>query len=110
MEYVGNPPGFMILPARAITPLAFRNRFTLTEKVTIEMAGIDVPTASAAARQQAAALRISQADILVASYIDLDRADTRAGVVMLESLGVLAAGRALVILDTPVQDVERPRG
>jgi hypothetical protein len=98
------PPGSTI-----ITPLAFRNRFTQAEKVTIEIACLDVPTAAMSARQQAAALRVSQADTAAASYIDLSRADTRAGVQALQTAGIIAAGRAAVILDTPVADIEKPR-
>ena len=91
-----------------ITTLAFRNRFTQTEKVTIEIACLDVPTALTPARQQAAALRVNQADVLNATFIDLSRADTRAGVNSLQAGGIIAAGRAAIILDTPVADNERP--
>ena len=109
MNYIGNPPGYVALPPRAITTLGFRNRFTFAEKVTIEIACLDVPTAAMPARQQAAALRANQADAAAADYIDLDRPETRAGVQMLEAAGLLPAGRALAILDGPVQDIERPR-
>jgi hypothetical protein len=83
-----------------ITKLAFRNRFTQAEKVAIEIAGLDNPAASMPQRAQAAALRASQQDVAVATFIDLKRADTRAGVQTLEAAGLLAAGRAAVILDT----------
>lgn len=92
--------------ATRITKLAFRNRFTQTEKVYIEIAALDVPTASMEQRAQAAALRASQQDVAVAQFIDLNRADTRAGVQMLEAAGLLAPGRALVILDTPPTESE----
>lgn len=98
-------------PARRfITILAFRNRFTLAEKVTIEIASLDNPAAPMAARQQAAALRANQADSNAATYIDIDRPDTRAGVIGLEAAGVIGAGRALQILDAPVQQKEVPVG
>ena len=84
-----------------ITKLAFRNRFTQAEKVAIEIAALDDTTKPMVVRAQSAALRSSQADILSATFIDLTRTDTRAGVQMLESAGLLASGRALVILDTP---------
>ena len=93
---------------RHITKLAFRNRFTLAEKVALEIAALDNRAALMPARAQAAALRANQADLAVATFIDLQRADTRAGVQMLEDAGLLAAGRALEILDTPVQPGERP--
>jgi hypothetical protein len=92
---------------RKITKLAFRNRFTAAEKVTMEMAALDNPAASMAQRQQAAMLRVNLADTVAATWIDLSRADTRAGVQILEAAGLLAAGRALVILDAPVLPEER---
>ena len=95
-------------PERAITRLAFRNRFTAAEKVALEIAQLDNPAAAMPARAQAAALRSSQADLAAATFVDLDRSDTRAGVQMLEAAGLLGAGRALVILDTPIEPGERP--
>ena len=91
-----------------ITRLAFRNRFTLAEKAAIELAALDNPTAPMPQRQQAAALRANQADLAAATFIDLGRPDTRAGVQMLEAGGLLAVGRALEILDAPIQPEERP--
>lgn len=87
-------------PLWKITKLAFRNRFSQPEKVTIEIASLDNPAALMAQRQMAAALRAYQSDVATATFIDLKRADTRAGVQALESYGLLAAGRAAVILDT----------
>ena len=95
-------------PGTRITRLAFRNRFSRNEKVALEMAALDDPTAPMAKRQTAAALRAHLADISAATFVDLQRPDTRAGVQMLESLGLLAAGRAMEILDSVVQDEERP--
>ena len=60
-----------------------------------------------AAEALKAALRESMKDQENAAYIDLDRPDTRAGVQNLETMGLLAAGRALEILDAAVQDAER---
>lgn len=93
-----------------ITTLAFRNRFTAAEKITLEIAGLDNPAATMPQRQQAAALRVNQMDVLNATFIDLSRADTRAGVLSLQAAGIIGAGRATVILDTPVADVEKPVG
>jgi hypothetical protein len=95
--------------ARHITQLAFRNRFTKAEKVAIDMAAIDDPNAPEEMREQQAELRVSLADSMAASYIDLDRQDTREGVETLEAFGILAPGRAAQILDNPVQEVERPK-
>lgn len=84
-----------------ITKLAFRNRFTGNEKAAIEFAAADNPAASQQARLMAAALRAQLADQRDAAFIDLQRPDTRAGVQALEQMGLLATGRAAVILDTP---------
>ena len=92
-----------------ITRLAFRNRFTPAEKAAIELAALDDPTAPMSQRQQAAALRANQADLAAATFVDLARPDTRAGVQMLETAGLLAVGRVLEILDAPVQAAERPQ-
>ncbi len=83
-----------------ITKLAFRNRFTQAEKVGIELASLDNADAPMAQRQMAAALRAAQADQRDAKFIDLKRKDTRDGTHVLETYGLLAAGRATVILDT----------
>jgi hypothetical protein len=97
-------------PPVKITKLAFRSRFTPTEKAAIEMAALDNQSASMQARGMAAGLRASLADQRDAAYIDLMRADTRAGVQMLEALGIIAAGRAAVILDTPAGETEHWNG
>jgi hypothetical protein len=95
---------------RHITCLAFRNRFTEDEKVMIELAAIDNPGADMEQRRQSARLRANMADVAAASWIDLDRQDTRAGVQMLEDASVIGAGRALEILDAEVRPDERPAG
>jgi len=95
---------------RRITKLAFRNRFTKAEKAGIEFAALDDPTAPIAQRQQAAALRADLKDQEQATFIDLDDEDTRTGVLTLEAVGLIAAGRAVEILDAPVQDKERHTG
>lgn len=83
-----------------ITRLAFRNRFTMAEKAAMEIASLDNPAAPMAQRQQSAVLRAYMADVAASTFVDLQRPDTRAGVQQLETLGLLAAGRAAVILDT----------
>lgn len=89
-----------------ITPLAFRNRFTQAEKITIEIAALDDPAAPMPQRQLAAMLRANQLDVTAARFIDLQRPDTRAGVQALETYGLIAAGRAALILDTPPTEME----
>ena len=95
---------------RRITKLAFRNRFTKAEKAGIEFAALGDPTAPIAQRQQAAALRADLKDQEQATFINLDDEDTRTGVLTLEAAGLIAAGRAVEILDAPVQDKERFTG
>lgn len=92
-----NPPA--PAPARHITKLAFISRFTDAEWVTFDLASIG-------ATQQAAGLRRYLEKVRLASFIDLDRADTRAGVLALEATTMLAEGRALEILDGEIQPHE----
>lgn len=87
---------------RRITRLAFLNRFTDPEAIAIDLASIG-------ATVEAATLRRYMQKVNAATFIDLDRPDTRGGVQALEAAGVLAAGRALQILDAPIQDAERPQ-
>lgn len=91
-----------------ISKTAFRNRFAASEKVAIELASLHDPTLPANHERNllAAALRVSMADQRDASFIDLGRPDTRAGVQQLEAVGLLSPGRAAEILDTPAQPVE----
>ena len=107
-EYIYDGEALILAPDTRLTKLAFRNRFTQAEKVALELAALDDPTAPMAQRQQAAALRATLSDTAAATFIDLIHADTRAGVQMLETAGLLAAGRALEILDAPVTPEERP--
>lgn len=107
-DYVHDGTSLSLPSDTRITRLAFRNRFTQAEKVMLELAGVDDPTAPMAQRQQAAAIRAHLADVAASAFVDLARADTRAGVQSLEAAGLLAPGRALQILDAPVQAHERP--
>ncbi len=86
-----------------LTKLGFRGRFTQAEKTAIELASLDDPAAPMAQRQQAADIRVYLADVAAATYIDPQHPETRAGVQALEAAGLLGAGRALQILDAPVQ-------
>jgi len=93
-----NPPG----RRRWVTRLGFRNRFTTAELVSLEIASLDNPSGTAQQRQQAASIRVLLANLQAASYIDLDRPDTRAGVQQLEAGTLLGVGRAAEILDGPI--------
>ncbi len=91
-----------------ITRLAFRKRFTQAEKVALEIAALDDPSATPAQRAQAAAMRAYLKDVDAAQYIDLSDAHVEAGVQTLEAAGLLESGRAAAILTDPVQEDERP--
>lgn len=82
--------------ARHITKLAFWSRFTAPERVAI----LTAAKASVAVEDYIAMVK-------VANFIDLDRADTRAGVQALETATLLAPGRALVILDAAIEPHEK---
>lgn len=97
-----------VVEDRRVTRLAFRNRFTQPELVTLEIAALDDPSAPMPARQGAASIRVMMRLVDTATFIDLDRADTRAGVMQLEAGGLLSEGRALEILDAPIAAEERP--
>ena len=84
-----------------ITRLAFLNRFTDAEAISIDLASIG-------ATAQEAGLRRYMNKVNAATFIDLARPDTRSGVQALEAGGVLAAGRAAEILDSDILDEERP--
>ncbi len=86
---------------RRITRLAFLDRFTDAEAVAIDLA-------SMGATVEAASVRRYLSKVNAATFIDLDRADTRAGVQALEAGGLLGEGRALEIMDAPVEQHERP--
>ena len=105
-RYAGG--ALVLAPDTRITRLAFRNRFTSAEKMALEMAALDDPTAPMAQRQQAAAIRVYLADVAASTFIDLCSQDTRAGVQALEAGGLLTEGRGPEILDAPVQPHERP--
>lgn len=94
--------------SRRVTVLAFRNRFTMNEKVAIEMASMDNPSAAAEVRQFSAMLRAVLRDLDTATFVDLNRTDTRTYVMLMEQYGIVGPGRATIILDTAVQEVERP--
>ena len=118
VEYInwvnaGNSPTYIDVPDTVvanhkITKLAFRNRFTTTEKVMLEMASLDNPQAAMASRQAAAALRVFLKDLDNATFVDISRADTIAGVNQLVTFGLLTADRATHILTDAIQPSEQP--
>lgn len=98
-------------PNRHITKLAYRGRFTTAEKTAFELAAIhDYAQAIDSQRNVlAAGIRAWQADFQSANgYIDLDDPRTRATTEALEAGGLIGEGRALQILDAPIEAHERP--
>jgi hypothetical protein len=72
-----------------ISCLAFRNRFTSTEKIALyEAAKTDV------------SVQIYLDDVQSASFIDLSHANTKSSVQELETSTLIDAGRAMIILTT----------
>lgn len=85
---------------KKITRLAFRNRFTPTEKATMY----------AAASQNNAngyAFKSYLDDLAAAMFVDLSRADTIASVQLLATYQIITTQRASEILNNPIQDHER---
>lgn len=82
-----------------ITRLAFRSRLTNEEKVAIYTAA-----------ESSVQLKVFLDDLASATYVDLTRPDTIAGINFLETAGLVASGRAAEILDTTISDAERWNG
>jgi len=105
-EFVAPPEGSGgAVPPHAgkVSRLAFLSRFTDEEAIDIDLASIG-------ATREAAAVRRYLSKVHAAQFIDLQDADTRAGVQALEAAGLIAAGRATAILDAPIQARELPDG
>ncbi len=86
---------------RLVSNKAFLSRFTDDEAIDIDMASIG-------ATREAAAVRRYLSKVNAAQHIELADDETRTGVQALEAAGLLAPGRALVILDTPIEPKELP--
>jgi len=102
------PDGEPTSARRIISNLAFDRRFTLQERVNIELASQHDPAAGLEQRGQAAALRVIQSRAEKALFIDLDDPETQSGVMYMEQAGLLSTERALEILMAPVQSDEEP--
>jgi len=95
----GPPPE---LPTgRLVSNKAFLSRFTDDE-------AIDIDLASMGATREAATVRRYLSKVNAAQHIDLADDETRTGVQALEAAGLLQPGRALVILDAPIEPKELP--
>jgi hypothetical protein len=86
-------PGPNSVQSMQITKLAFRERFT-----TPELMGI--LSAASGTSNTALELQIMMQNQSLATYVDLSRSDTQAGVEFLVSLGLLTQPRATAILTT----------
>ena len=86
---------------RNVSRKAFLSRFTDAEAIDIDLASIG-PT------RKAATVRRYLSKVNAAQHIDLADNETRTGVQALEAGGLLQPGRALVILDAPIEPKEVP--
>lgn len=93
-----------------ITRLALRDRIGTPALVAIELASVHNPAGNDQAKAFAAQLRVMTENVRIATYIDLARPDTRAGIQALEVAGLIPQGGAAQILDAPVQPHEVPIG
>ena len=87
--------------ARDVSRKAFLSRFTDHEGVQIDLASIG-------ATVEAAQVRRYLSKVNAAQHIDLNDPETREGVHALEAVGLIVPGRALEILDSPIQPKELP--
>lgn len=87
--------------SRDVSRKAFLSRFTDPEAVQIDLASIG-------ATVEAAQVRRYLSKVNAAQHIDLNDPETREGVNALEAVGLIAPGRALEILDSPIQPKEMP--
>lgn len=90
------------LKDKKITKLAFMRRFTTQERVALDLASIGETT-------EAATVRTFLRDLESATYIDLNRQDTKNDVNSLVGT-FLTQERADEILKSPVKDIERYKG
>lgn len=95
----GPPP--VVPTERNVSRKAFLSRFTDAEAIDIDMASIG-------ATREAATVRRYLSKVNAAQHIDLADDETRTGVQALEAAGLLQPGRALVILDAPIEPKELP--
>lgn len=95
----GPPPP--VPTERNVSRKAFLSRFTDAEAIDIDMASIG-------ATREAATVRRYLSKVNAAQHIDLADNETRTGVQALEAAGLLQPGRALAILDAPIQPKEKP--
>jgi len=91
-----------------ITVDAFYQRFTPTEWADVNIASQWDAAASNSVKRTAARLRNAFYEHSVMPHLDLNKNRLRSWVLDLETAGHLAAGRALIILDTAIESGEVP--
>lgn len=97
-------PSATAVATRKITKLGMRQRFTFSELVAITGASQSTNA------NIALPVQVLLGNLSVATYIDLNRADTIGGLNLLVSLGVLTSSRAAEILSAPISSSEMYRG
>lgn len=95
----GPPPP--VPTERNVSRKGFLSRFTDAEAIDIDLASIG-------ATREAATVRRYLSKVNAAQHIDLADDETRTGVQALEAAGLLQPGRALAILDAPIEPKELP--
>lgn len=86
-------------PAPHLTTLEFLRRLTMAEEAAIDIASIDDPAGTPEERMQQATLRAAMRRLMAAEYVDMADAELIGLLAMLESVGLLAAGRAAEIIE-----------
>lgn len=102
------PP--FVAKAKRIWRWAFRKRFTMSEKVDMELAALDNPSGTENQRRRAATLRMYLQDILAREYVDLEDQDIIDLVNGLENFGIIGVGRASQILTALISAQEEYTG
>jgi hypothetical protein len=93
---------------RQLSLAGWRRRFTREERVAIEIAKLDDPSAEMSQRQAAAALRSYIKDQEAASFIDLDDPDVLEGLQALAASGLIGAHRVAEIQEPDAEEGDRP--
>lgn len=93
---------------RRLSLAGWRRRFTREERIAIEIAKLDDPTASMEQRQAAAALRSYIKDQEAANYIDLDDPDVLEGLHTLATYGLIKPYRIGEIQEPDAAEGDRP--
>ena len=85
---------------------AFDMRFTLPERIAIKQRALVLPGMTSEQVATALAVQVNIERAAKATFVNPQRAETRAGVMQFVTLGILTEQRALEILDTPIQPHE----